>query len=271
MSKMFNQRALFFAGAVSLAALAPMAANAADMPQYTPPPVVTAVPSWDWTGFYAGLNAGYGWSSSNSAAVGIVNPTGFFTPCINAGSCPTSISYDRDGFVGGAQAGYNWQFDQIVVGLEADIDYSDMNGSSRLTTSVPGFANSRFTSSSDINWLATLRGRAGLAIDRSLIYATGGLAVGGVDDSFSWGYPSIPQVFTGSGSDTEWGWTAGAGFEYAINEHFVLGAEVLYFDLGKTTVVGSPVSPFAPPGRTGMSVDYDHDGVIARSRASYKF
>ncbi|WP_436638363.1 outer membrane protein [Microbaculum sp. FT89] len=272
MSEMLNQRALSFVGAVSLAALAPMAAQAADMPQYTPPPVVTAVPTWDWTGFYAGLNAGYGWSSSDDVNVSVVDPGGaFFGPCLTAGACPNGMSYSRDGFVGGAQAGYNWQIDQFVVGFEADIEYTDMNGGGTVTTAVAPFANGRFTSTSDINWLATLRGRAGLAIDRTLLYVTGGLAVGGVEDTFRWGFPGVPQVYNGSNSDTEWGWTVGGGLDYAITDNIVLGAEVLYFDLGSTTVNGVAAAPFVAPAGTSMAVNYDHDGVIARARLSYKF
>ncbi len=269
---MMNQRALFIAGAVSLAALAPMAAQAADMPQYTPPPVITAVPSFDWTGFYAGLNAGYGWSSSDGADATFVDPGGaFFGPCLAAGACARGMSYDRNGFVGGVQAGYNWQFNQLVLGIEGDIEYSDMNGSSISTTAVAPFAVGRFAASSDINWLGTLRGRAGVAIDRALVYATAGLAVGGVDDSYSWGFPSIPQVYSGNSSDTEWGWTAGGGIDIAITDNWVLGAEVLYFDLGDTTITGTPNAPFVPPAGTSMAVNFDHDGVIARARASYKF
>ena len=268
---MFNQRALYIAGAVALTTLAPLAAKAADMPQYTPPPVVTANPTWDWTGFYAGLNAGYGWSASNSVDMNYTNSSGFFTPCLASGACPRGTSFDRDGFVGGGQAGYNWQFNQWVLGLEADIDYSDMGGSESLVTNRPGFAVGRYLSSSEINWLGTLRGRAGFAVDRALFYATGGLAVGGVKDTFSWGFPSVSQVFAGSNSDTKWGWTVGGGVEFAVNDHFTLGGQVLYFDLGDTTVAGTPVGAFTPPAGTGLSGTFDHDGVVATVRANYKF
>lgn len=269
---MINYRALYAAGAVSLAALAPMAAKAADMPQYTPPPVVTAVPMWDWSGFYLGLNAGYGWSQSGGVSMGFLDPGAtFFGPCLAAGSCPAGLSYDRNGFVGGAQAGYNWQVDQFVFGVEADIDYSDMDGTGALATAVAPFANGWFRSRSEIQWLGTLRGRAGLAIDRALIYGTGGLAYGGVKDSFQWGYPTLGQVYQGRASNTEWGWTAGAGFEYAWTDNFILGAEVLYFDLGSTTVPGIPIAGFVPPLGTALAGNYDHKGVIARARASYKF
>jgi outer membrane immunogenic protein len=269
---MLNQRILFVAGAVSLAALAPMAAKAADMPQYTPPPVVTAVPSWDWSGFYIGLNAGYGWGQNDGVNMSFTDPgLAFFGPCLAAGSCITGISYDRNGFVGGAQAGYNWQIDQFVLGLEADIQYSDMDGSGAIATAVAPFAAGSFSSNSEIQWFGTLRARAGLAIDRALIYATGGLAYGSVKDNFAWGYPTLGQVYLGRDSSTEWGWTAGAGFEYAMTDNFILGAEVLYFDLGSTSVPGIPIAGFVPPVGTSLTGNYDHDGVIARARASYKF
>lgn len=267
---MYNQRVLFVAGAVSLAALAPLSANAADMPTYTPPPIVTAVPTWDWTGFYIGLNAGYGWGQNGGLSMSFVDPGGaFFGPCLVAGACPTGLSYENDGFVGGIQGGYNWQFDQFVLGVEADIDYSDMNGGSSLVTNVPPFAIGSFASSSEINWLGTIRARAGVAIDRTLIYATGGLAVGDVEDWFSWGFPALGQIYSGSTSGTEWGWTAGAGLEYAATDNIIVGADVLYFDLGETTAAGIP--SFVPPVGTALSGSYDHDGIIARARLSYKF
>jgi len=269
---MLNQRILYVAGAVTLAALAPQAATAADMPQYSPPPVITAVPSWDWSGFYLGLNAGYGWGQNDGATFSFIDPGGaWFGPCLTAGACVPGISYDRNGFVGGLQGGYNWQFDQFVFGIEADINYSDMDGSRALATAVAPFAVGSYRSTSEITWLATLRARAGFAIDRGLIYATAGLAGGGVKDSFQWGFPALGQVYQGRASDTEWGWTAGGGFEYAMTDNFILGAEVLYFDLGDTTVPGVPVAGFAPPVGTSIAGNYDHDGVIARARASYKF
>jgi len=261
---------LVAAGAATLALVPVGAGYAADMPQYTPPPVITAVPTWDWTGFYAGLNAGYGWSSGDDVSLSVVDPTNFFAPCLAANSCPSGISYSRDGFVGGAQIGYNWQIDQFVLGFEADIDYSDMGGGGQIVTTVPTFANGVFRASSDINWLATLRARAGVAFDRTLIYATGGLAVGGVEDSFRWGYPSLGTTYNGSNSGTEWGWVAGGGIEYALTDRFILGGEVMYFDLGSTTVPGVASAAFAPAG-TSVSASFDHNGVIARARASYKF
>ena len=81
----------------------------------------------------------------------------------------------------------------------------------------------------------------------------------------------VSDIDTGSSSDTEWGWTAGGGIDIAVTDNFILGAEVLYFDLGSTTVAGSAVAPFVSPAGHSMSVDYDHNGVIARARASYKF
>jgi outer membrane immunogenic protein len=269
-----NYRALYAAGAVSLAALAPMAAKAADMPQYTPPPVVTAVPLWDWSGGYVGLNAGYGWGTNGGASMSFLDPGGtWFGPCLAAGACAAGISYDNDGFVGGAQAGWNWQFDQFVLGVEADIQYSDMNGGGLIATAVAPFAVSTFNSTSDIDWLGTLRARAGFAFDRALIYATGGLAYGGVKDSFRWGFPALGQVYWGGGNNTEWGWTAGGGFEYAMTDNVIVGAEILYFDLGSTSVVGTPGPLFVPlpPVGTSLTANYDHDGVIARARISYKF
>lgn len=256
---MLNQRSLLVAGAVAVAALAPLAAQGAG-------------PAMDWTGPYVGANLGYGWSSSNSAKFSVVDPGGaWFGPCLAAGSCLSRVSYDRDGFVGGAQVGYNWQVNQWVFGLEADLDYSDMNGGTTVGTAVGAFAPFVGSAHSDIDWLSTIRGRLGLAFGSALVYATAGFAGGSVEDSFSWGYPGLGQVYVGRDSGTEWGWTAGGGLEYAVSKNLIVGGEVLYFDLGDTTVPGIPIAGFTPPAGTALSGNFDHAGVIARARVSYKF
>jgi outer membrane immunogenic protein len=141
-------------------------AMAADLPsRRAPAPIIAAVPVFTWTGFYVGVNAGYGWNSNDSITVG-------------------GVRFDLDdegGFVGGAQAGYNYQIGSFVVGLEGDIQYADFGGDDRFDFDGDGIADDDFNNS---DWFGTVRARAGVAFDRALIYATGGFAF--ADDATGW-------------------------------------------------------------------------------------
>jgi len=141
-------------------------AMAADRPsRRAPAPIIAAVPVFTWTGFYVGVNAGYGWNANDSITVG-------------------GVRFDLDdegGFVGGAQAGYNYQIGSFVVGLEGDIQYADFGGDDRFDFDRDGIADDDFNNS---DWFGTVRARAGVAFDRALIYATGGFAF--ADDATGW-------------------------------------------------------------------------------------
>jgi outer membrane immunogenic protein len=143
------------------------AASAADLPVRAAPPapIIAAVPVFTWTGFYVGVNAGYGWNANDSITVG-------------------GVRFDLDdegGFVGGAQAGYNYQIGSFVVGLEGDIQYADFGGDDRFDFDGDGILDDDFNTS---DWFGTVRARAGVAFDRALIYATGGFAF--ADNATGW-------------------------------------------------------------------------------------
>jgi outer membrane immunogenic protein len=141
-------------------------AMAADLPsRAAPAPMIAAVPVFTWTGFYVGVNAGYGWNANDSITVG-------------------GVTFDLDdegGFVGGAQAGYNYQIGSFVVGLEGDIQYADFGGDDRFDFDGDGILDDDFNTS---DWFGTVRARAGVAFDRALIYATGGFAF--ADNATGW-------------------------------------------------------------------------------------
>ena len=180
---------------LGLAAAGP--AGAADLsvaPLYKTPPVVAA-PAYNWSGFYVGLNGGGDWGTSNWTSAG---------------------SSDMSGAVIGGTAGLNWQMGHAVLGLEGDVDWSSLKGS---TTSA--LCPAGCTTNND--WLATVRGRAGYAFDRFLPYVTGGLAVGDIKA----GAPG----FTGA-TQTNAGWTAGGGVELALTNNWTAKAEYLHVDLG---------------------------------------
>lgn len=197
--------------AASVAAVAfSGAAVAADLPSRRVAPVAPYVaPIFTWTGFYAGVNAGYGWGS--------------FT------KDPKYVFDNPSGFVGGGQIGYNYQIGQFVVGLETDIQYADLKSNNNsFAIAVPGYAAGG--SNAGVEWFGTVRGRLGFAIDRALVYATGGFAYGG-GGSNNYVYNG---VYYSGNDNTRTGWTLGGGVEYAFTDNLTAKVEGLYVNLGKS-------------------------------------
>ncbi len=184
-------------------------------------------PAFTWTGFYAGVNAGYIGQSRESNANSVIVP-GF-------GTVTGSREQQRNGFLGGVQAGYNYQFTPgsgFVVGVEADIQYAGTGGRSRINgqtvtiAGTPTFVG--LSDGSSINYLGTLRGRVGYAFERLLVYGTAGLAVGG-GGKRSACPANLPRIGTCSAKndDNRVGVVIGAGAEYALTNQISLKVEAL--------------------------------------------
>ena len=181
----------------SLAALTGSAA-AADLArpapqQYYKAPVAPLV--YSWTGFYLGINGGGGFGRS---------------------AWDTTGGFDISGGVVGGTLGYNYQVGQAVFGVEGDIDWADISGTTN--TACP------FGCKTTDNWLSTVRGRLGYAADRFMPFITAGGAFGDIRAS--------TPGFAGANT-TNAGWTVGAGLEFAIAGNWTAKAEYLYVDLGK--------------------------------------
>jgi len=132
----------------------------------------------------------------------VFNWTGFYV----GAHVGYGFSDDADGFAGGFQVGYNWQFSRnIVFGVEADITGTDMNGT---PAGLPFH----------IDYLGTARARLGYTWDRTMLYGTGGFA--------------FSRAALAGLHDTDTGWVAGAGIEWAYSNAWTLKAEYLYYDLG---------------------------------------
>ncbi|MEP7031273.1 MAG: outer membrane protein [Pseudolabrys sp.] len=175
-------------------------ANAADLPRpgYKAP-LYSAPAYMNWSGFYIGLNAGYGFGTSNWTSPG-------FSP-----------DFQPKGFIAGGTIGYNFQTGSWVWGLEGDFDYSGMKGTND-TVCAPSCETKN-------TWLGTGRVRLGYAgWNGWLPYITGGAAIGNL---------TIAQG--ASFSKTKVGWTAGAGLEYALLSNWSVKGEYLYVDLGNST------------------------------------
>jgi outer membrane immunogenic protein len=190
---------LIGSGAAALALLATtLTVEAADIPRPVfKGPVRSVIAYYNWTGFYAGINAGYGWGTSNWDIPAVQN--------------------DPNGFIIGGTIGYNYQTGSFVWGLEGDIAWADVKGSVDCGLGL--------TCETANRWLGTARGRFGYAFDRFLPYVTGGAAFGEVR-------ASINPGAIASASDTRIGWTLGGGLEYAFLGNWTAKIEYLYVDLG---------------------------------------
>ena len=195
----------FLAGvAVAIVAFAG-AAQAADLPSRRAPQndYVAAPPVFSWTGFYLGLNGGYGWGAFPNGA--------------------DQLFGKPSGFAGGVTGGFNWQaMPNFVLGLEGDWDITNINNRNNL----PFFG---FNGTGKLNSLATIRGRVGFAADRALIYATGGLAMGSMSANVQ-DWRGVP--FFSSASAFQAGWALGLGLEYAFTDHISAKAEYLFTSIG---------------------------------------
>ena len=159
---------------VGLFALGIGSAAAADMPRRAAMPAKAPVyvsQMYNWTGFYAGINGGYGFSGSNGASGGLI----------------------------GGTLGYNYQSSgPLVWGLEGDLDWTRIRGSSTVNE----------TSN---RWLSTVRGRLGYAMGATgsvMPYVTGGVAFGDINNS-------VPAF--GSARSTKAGYALGGGIEAALS------------------------------------------------------
>jgi outer membrane immunogenic protein len=187
-----------FLASLLAATLIGSAAQAAG-PVSPPAPAV-----FNWSGLYAGLHAGYGWGDTVHA-----NNIGVSTG-----------DFGVSGGLAGVQLGYNWQSGQWVYGFEADVAWTGIDGSI-VSVCTPA------TCKTDVDWLATIRGRSGFIWDRYLMYATAGVAFADVNGTIDGG-----AVGVFGSSRTRTGWTAGAGIEGAFGSRWTAKLEYLYVDLG---------------------------------------
>ena len=207
-------------------------ANAADIARHQAMPMKAPAyyAPYSWTGFYVGINGGGGWG--NSDWTNAAGSTG---------------SFDVSGGLVGGTIGYNWQASQWVFGLEGDIDWSGIRGSTSSGICAGTSCETRKIGS------GTVRGRIGYAFDRFLPYVTGGLAVGDIKASVAG---------LGSTSDTNVGWAVGGGIEASIAGPWTAKIEYLYVDLGDTN---------CSVGSCGLSTNVDFHTNIVRGGINYRF
>lgn len=222
-----------------LLTLAP--ATAADGAPSLLPPAPALPAFYSWTGVYLGVQAGYTWGGERTTL------SDTFGRAFNGAAFRTH----SDTALGGAQAGFNYQAGSIVFGVEGDVEALD----SRETLIAPGIA-ARIKR----DWQGSLRGRVGFALDRFMIYATGGAAF----TDFSTHLQDPATGLTQAVDRSRTGWTAGAGVNLAYTENLILGAEYRYTDFGKMTQAGR--GPLL-----GLTVRHEPTTHALRASAAYKF
>jgi outer membrane immunogenic protein len=251
------------------------AAVAADLPSRRYTESYAAVPSFTWTGFYAGLNAG---AAINNGTTSNVSYGPAFGSFLDSTTSPYRSARSDVGFTGGAQAGYNHQFGAIVAGLEADINYADVGasrtGSSAIT--ARGFGSESLTGQSSTDYLGTVRGRVGFVpMDRMMVFGTGGLAYGNVDTRASAAFTTVAptgraSLYDGQHSSTQLGYTIGGGVEYALTNNVTLKGEYLYVDLGRNSATATGVAGPAVANDT-FTARNNTEFSVARAGLNWKF
>lgn len=251
-----------------------------------------------WDGFYAGFNSGYMMAagnpvtSSSSVQANALDVTGVPYSAAIARSASGSVALDGGGALGGAQIGYNLPTTgRFLLGAEADIQAASLSGQSTLTGTgsvTDGVSTARVTtdtiSEARVDWLGTIRARLGyFATPQMLLYASGGLAYGGVSSSVTvnqrWsGLLAAPTLQTQSGTTTSAslasGWAVGGGFEWMILPSLSWKAEYLFFDLGARSLGSSTIATTNFTGFSdvvGTSTNLRFSGHILRAGLNYHF
>jgi outer membrane immunogenic protein len=211
--------------AAGVAALTCGWAYAADLPlepAYKTP--VAPVPFYNWTGIYFGFNGGYAFGQST--------PMSLYSDTFSA------FNFATNGWLGGLTAGAQIQSGHTVIGVEADVDWTNSSGSSRGTVSFNGAPIGTATLSSNLSSISTLRTRVGYAAENWLFYGTGGVAITNETSNltgpvgFVCGTGAFDSPPCKSLSNLHVGLAAGAGVEYGITPNLSAKAEYLWVGAG---------------------------------------
>ena len=245
--------------------------------------------STDWSGAYLGAVGGHSWGeASTNFSPSPLMAIPFFNEFLLPGAYQSlqsagSQNYGMNGFLGGIELGYNHQINHLVLGLEADFQYTDLGNRQSKTTilNVNPLLNSSINFPTEFDgqvrsdWLSTVRTRVGYAEGNLLGFISGGLAIA------DYSYRSGRTLNVSNGINTEaissatnttaqilTGWTVGAGAEYALIQNWSVKAEYLYarFDnIGDNSSTLSGI-PLEAVSRTSAFTQH-----IARLGINYRF
>jgi outer membrane immunogenic protein len=248
----------------AIGALSVGSAGAADLPRRGPAlkaaPMAVAPACARFHGFYIG---GHGGSVLYNHR--FKESSGFLHNIdSDLGASASDADITKWGWHGGVTGGYNWQARCTVFGVEADWSWANAKADKRFTL----FDNSSedVYVRSKMKWFGTVRARTGVVVDNLLLYVTGGFAYARFDRTLRVTDDSDTETF--SSRDTRWGWTAGVGTEWAINNNWSLKSEVLY--LGFTNKETSYLSTVIDSGES-FRVDHQDSAWVSRIGVNYRF
>ena len=210
-----------------------MPAAAADMPARVPVKAQAVAPLFNWTGFYAGINGGYGWDPGYVIS--------------SPGEPDEVLPLEPRGAFGGGQFGYNWQFVQNwLYGVEVDFQFADIKDSVIFTAG--GGGTNASTATLKLAQFATVRGRFGYLVNpTTLIFATGGVAFGNFRPSIFAEYDADNGRLNARKWDT--GFVVGGGFEHAFGNGWTFKVEYQYLDFSlRITGITDDGDPFILTG-----------------------
>ena len=228
--------------AAIILSISSLSAQAADLPPRPALEYPAPVAAYNWTGLYLGINGGYGWGKQDPLAL--------------ISSRFDNFDFGVNGGVVGGTSGAQLQLGHVVIGVETDLDWANINGSSSVRPAIFGLpigATVNMTSKTD--WVSTARTRVGYASDNWLLYSTlggallnahaNGVSVAGV----SCGTPGVLQCSAGH---LRPGIAAGAGVEYGFYQNWSAKLEYLWI------------------GATGGGLSSEHINLV-RGGLNYRF
>jgi outer membrane immunogenic protein len=241
----------FMLAAIATAALA-APAIAADLPAKTytkaPPPVIA--PVYNWTGFYVGVNGGWGNTHKCVDDAGFVGAPLAVPVRDNCG--------DASGGLVGGQIGYNWQAGSWVFGIEAQGNWADLTGS------APSTRLAGISASAHVDGIGLFTGRVGYAWNNVLLYVKGGAAV--TSDQYN-AFITGTGVIVATASETRWGGAVGAGAEFGFAPNWSVGFEYNHLFLGREDIAfnAPAIAPLQPLQRIHQDAD------LVTVRVNYRF
>ncbi|WP_224000031.1 outer membrane beta-barrel protein [Aureimonas sp. SA4125] len=230
-----------------------------------PAPMVEAAPQYNWSGLYVGGQAGVAFNRDSGAFSS--DTTGF------SGGNDDSNS----GFIGGGHIGYDYQMGNFVIGAVADLNYIDAEANTSYTLPT-ATGTQTFGADQEINYVGTVRAKAGYAMDRFMVYATGGLAYADIENSYNGGgtyTDGLGNAYDVSArtDNDDIGYAVGGGFDVLATQNVSFGLEYLYTDLGESSVDVDYTPVAGGLGGASFSTDSNNDLTYhsVMAKASYRF
>ena len=213
-----------------------------------PYPTTEVLPVHSRGGFYLGANLGGAWGRTTATDVNGFTQAGDYW------------SAAPSGFSGGVH--YNWQAGPVLYGLEGDLGELGLAGSA--TQGYIPFIYDTSTST-DMGFYLTLRGRLGVLFNQWLLYGTAGYI--GADTTVSvvnaCTFPPCSLSFNAQNESFRNGWTAGGGFETVLSGQWTVKVEYLFFDFGSVNVSGVV-------NHNAYTWNLDTDGSLVRAGINYQ-